>query len=84
MVRSPAHGVPPPLMGDFVGCHFLNEPAELTIDVPEKHPSLRRVSVGGNREINQVRPGLSKGKIGLLSDKDFVVRNLAEVSCAQL
>src|SRR5580692_1304473 len=74
----------PPLVGDFMGRYFLHEAGELVVDRSEKHPSLCRVGVGRDREINQVRPGLPKIKIRLLGDVDFFIRTLPEVDAAYL
>ena len=74
----------PPLMCNFVRGHFLHKAGELCVDVAKKHPSLRGIGVGGNRQINQIGPGLPKRKIGLLGYVDLVIRSLAKVVGAEL
>src|SRR6266496_376872 len=74
----------PPLVRYFVWRHLLHETRESGVDTSEKHPSLRGISVGGQRKINQIRPGLSEVEIRLLGDEDFIVRSFAEEVVAQL
>src|SRR5271167_686120 len=76
--------MPPPLVGDLVRGYFLDEAGKFVVDLPEKHPSLCRIGIGRDREINQVRPGLAKIKIWLLRDVDLAVGSLAEVHTAKL
>src|SRR6202167_4018846 len=71
-------------MGDFVRRYLLHEAGEFAVDRAEKHQSLCRIGVDGDREINQVRPGLPKIKIRLLRDVDLFIRTLAEIQGTNL
>src|SRR2546423_8065585 len=52
--------------------------------MPEKHPTLRRIDICGDWQVDQARPGLAKIEVRLLRDGHIVVRRLAEEVRAQL
>src|SRR5271163_2157232 len=73
-----------PLMRHYMRGDFLDEAVKFRVDAAEQKPALRRIDIGGNRQIYEIRPRLPEIKIRLLGDVDVVVRGAAEKFGADL
>ncbi len=84
MIRSPSDAVAKPLMRHLMRRHFLHESRESGIDLPEQHPTLRRIDVRRNRQVHQGGPRLAETEIRLFRDVDVVIRSLPKIQRAHL
>src|SRR5260370_11680528 len=84
MIRSPSDAVAKPLMRHLMRRHFLHESRESGIDLPEQHPTLRRIDVRRNRQVHHGGPRLAETEIRLFPDVDVVITTLPTIHPAHL